>query len=189
MDSSSSSSRLKHIASAERVDVIPEVIETLINASSGDLRRAITYLQSASRLSSSTSPPTPITPIDIQEIAGVVPENVINDFAAVLGIEIVGNMEVDEPDGNTKKGFETIKNKVKFLMREGYSATQILNQVYSTQLLADYCLTNEYSFMIWSFCILRLAGGKNHYVLLYLRKQTRLCVMELTKNYGYSKLV
>lgn len=141
LDSSSSSSRLTHIASAERIGVTPQVIETLINTSSGDLRRAITYLQSASRLSSSTSPPTPITPADIQEIAGVVPENVINDFAAVLGIEIVSNMDIDEPVENKKKGFEAIKNKVKFLMREGYSATQILTQVCYTRSLIGYCLT------------------------------------------------
>jgi replication factor C subunit 2/4 len=147
LDSTSTSARLIHIAKAERVPLHNldsnsdegdnAVISTLISTSAGDLRRAITYLQSASRLASSTDPPTPITPTDIQEIAGVVPEDVVRDFAAVLGVESVRgvreDMEVDDGVGTVgrgrAKGFEGIKKKVKELMREGYSASQILLQV------------------------------------------------------------
>lgn len=122
--------RLSYIASNEKITIDSKVIDALITTSSGDLRRAITYLQSASRLSSSTNPPTPILPSDIQEIAGVVPDLVINDFAKVLGIDIEDEMDIDLPQ-HKQVGFEPIKNKVKFLMREGYSATQILFQVCS----------------------------------------------------------
>ena len=128
LDSESASMRLSYIASTEKITVGPEVIDALITTSSGDLRRAITYLQSASRLSSSTNPSTPILPSDIQEIAGVVPDFVINDFTRVLGIDIENEMDIDLPQYK-QGGFEPIKNKVKFLMREGYSATQILFQV------------------------------------------------------------
>ena len=99
------------------------MVKALISSSGGDLRRAITYLQSASRLSSSTQPPTPITPGDIQEIAGVVPDSILNDFAHTIGID------VESPNAQQKSGFEVIRLKVKELMREGYSATQLLNQV------------------------------------------------------------
>jgi replication factor C subunit 2/4 len=128
LDSTSSTSRLRYIADAEHINVDAAVIGALISTSTGDLRRAITYLQSASRLSSSTNPPTLITPMDIQEIAGVVPDPVVHDFAAVLGIEMEGSMAVDEPK-RTQKGFEPIQKKVKELMREGYSASQLLTQV------------------------------------------------------------
>lgn len=131
LDSASSSSRLSYIAKAEHIDVPPSVIDTLISTSSGDLRRAITYLQSASRLSSSTNPPTLITPADIQEIAGVVPDAVINDFASVLGIEIDNAMDIDGTQ-KEQRSFEPIKNKVKAIIREGFSATQILSQVSSS---------------------------------------------------------
>ncbi|KAJ7109206.1 P-loop containing nucleoside triphosphate hydrolase protein [Mycena epipterygia] len=129
LDSTSSTSRLTYIANAEHINVDPAVIDTLISTSSGDLRRAITYLQSASRLSSSTTPPTPITPKDIQEIAGVVPDLVVHDFAGVLGIDMDGSMAVDEPK-RTQKGFEPIQKKVKELMRKGYSASQLLTQLH-----------------------------------------------------------
>ncbi|KAF8212413.1 P-loop containing nucleoside triphosphate hydrolase protein [Mycena galopus ATCC 62051] len=130
LDPTSSTARLAYIADAEHIQVEQPVLDTLISTSSGDLRRAITYLQSASRLSSSTNPPTPITPTDIQEIAGVVPDSVVKDFAAVLGIDMEQSMVVDEPQGSQKSGFEPIQKKVKELMREGYSAAQLLTQLH-----------------------------------------------------------
>ncbi|KAJ7172650.1 P-loop containing nucleoside triphosphate hydrolase protein [Mycena filopes] len=130
LDPTSSTSRLSYIADAENIQVDSTVIETLISTSSGDLRRAITYLQSASRLSSSTIPPTPITPSDIQEIAGVVPDSVVRDFATVLGIDMGESMAVDEPKRTQNGGFVPIQKKVKELMREGYSAAQMLTQLH-----------------------------------------------------------
>nr|GAT43976.1 predicted protein [Mycena chlorophos] len=131
LDSGSSSSRLAYIADAEHITVDKPVIDALISTSSGDLRRAITYLQSASRLSASTNPPTPITPTDIQEIAGVVPDAVVADFAAVLGIDS-DSMQVD---GVAGKGFDAIQSKVKELIREGYSASQLLTQLHDLVVL------------------------------------------------------
>ncbi|KAK7693256.1 hypothetical protein QCA50_002823 [Cerrena zonata] len=129
LDPTSTSERLHKIATAEHVDVSEEVISTLISTSQGDLRRSITYLQSASRLAGSTNPPTPITPSDIQEIAGVVPSSVVDDLATTLGVELVENgMEVDGPAKKT--GFENIQKKVKELVREGYSGAQILTQLH-----------------------------------------------------------
>ena len=129
----STSSRLAYIATAEHVQMDPEVISALISTSSGDLRRAITYLQSASRLSSSTTPPTRITTSDIQEIAGVVPTGVINSFASSLGIECETDMDIDTDNHKTSR-FEVIKKQVKVLMRNGYSASQILSQVKNVRL-------------------------------------------------------
>ena len=105
------------------------MIQTLISTSQGDLRRSITYLQSASRLANSTSPPTPITPADIQEIAGVVPDKVVNRFAVAVGIDS-NAMDMDEGPKKVKvKGFDEIRRKVKEIVREGYSASQLLTQV------------------------------------------------------------
>ncbi|KAK0450712.1 P-loop containing nucleoside triphosphate hydrolase protein [Armillaria borealis] len=126
LDNQSSTSRLMHIATAEHITVDPSAVEALIRASSGDLRRAITYLQSASRLSSSTSPPTPITPRDVQEIAGVVPDDIINNFATVLGIDMDQAMSGTAP----KPGFKGIRSAVKEIIREGYSASQVLSQLH-----------------------------------------------------------
>lgn len=154
LDTDSSSLRLSYIAQAENVPVTKPVIDALIQTSNGDLRRAITYLQSASRLSSSTVPPTPILPADIQEIAGVVPDGVIHDFARVLGIEVNDNdMDVDEGSQSKQGAFEPIKKKVKYLMREGYSATQIISQVRHFFPVCDFRLNCPFSCTISLFSI------------------------------------
>ena len=75
----------------------------------------------------------------------MVPDPVINDFARVLGIDIEDEMDIDLPR-RKEGGFEPIKTKVKFLMREGYSATQILLQVCFLRLVSDdpHCLSISY---------------------------------------------
>ena len=92
----------------------------------------------------STTPPSDITPRDVQEIAGVVPDAVIVEFAVALGIESIGGdgMDIDMDDaGKTKaKGFDGVKTKVKEIIREGYSASQIISQV-SMSCLPKYCGT------------------------------------------------
>lgn len=113
--------------------ISPEAIDALIATSHGDLRRAITYLQSASRLAMSVTPPTDITPRDVQEIAGVVPDPFVADFAIALGIEPLGgdamDVDVDESGRAKAKGFDGVRRKVKEVIREGYSASQIISQV------------------------------------------------------------
>ncbi|KAI0303428.1 P-loop containing nucleoside triphosphate hydrolase protein [Multifurca ochricompacta] len=132
LDSSSARQRLGNIAAAEQVPVNQAVISTLISTSSGDLRRAITYLQSAARLSGATEPPTPIFPQDIQEIAGV--------FAQTVGVDVPptqsGDEDIDMADVTPLtvkadlRGFDLIRETVKLLIREGYSASQILIQLH-----------------------------------------------------------
>jgi len=83
----------------------------------------------------------PITPLDIQEIAGVVPTAVINDFARTLGVPIDEDMDMGDLPANGKlKGFHAVQKKVKDIMRQGYSASQIFSQVsYRSKKLT--CLT------------------------------------------------
>lgn len=136
LDTTSTAARIRHIASEETVTISGDVVDTLISVSSGDLRRAITYLQSASRLSSSNSPPTEITSRDIQEIAGVIPDTIVNSFGSVLGVDIPAEDSMDVDDGKkSKKGFDAVRAKVKELMREGYSAAQLLSQVRYSELV------------------------------------------------------
>ncbi|KAK7043653.1 Subunit of heteropentameric Replication factor C (RF-C) [Paramarasmius palmivorus] len=135
LDQTSSFSRLNQIATAENIIISDEVVHSLIANSSGDLRRAITYLQTAHRLSTSTDPPTTITPRDIQEIAGVVPDAVINGFVRVLGIDIPESMEIDATLPTKGASFDAIRNKVREICQEGYSASQVLSQVHDVVVL------------------------------------------------------
>jgi replication factor C subunit 2/4 len=107
----------------------------LIKTSDGDLRRAITYLQSASRLHSATK--EPITSYSIQEIGGVVPDLVMSELGKALGVKDRDDGDVEMSSGDTKPNsssgsFEGVRKAVEKVAREGYSATQILSQVSSS---------------------------------------------------------
>jgi len=67
----------------------------------------------------------------------VVPDNVINGFARVLGVEVPNddNMDVDDSKSKNLRGFDAVRGKVKELMREGYSASQILSQLHDLIIL------------------------------------------------------
>ena len=66
LDTSSTKDRLQMVSDNEKVTFEdPAVLDTLIETSDGDLRRAITYLQSASRLHAGSA----VTKQSIVEIA------------------------------------------------------------------------------------------------------------------------
>lgn len=110
------------------------MIRTLLRTSGGDLRRAITYFQSASRLSMSTSPPTPITSFEIEEIAGTVPDEIIERLGNELGAERSGEaMDVDA--ASRVKSFAQIKGQIRSLIQSGYAATQVLSQLHDLVVL------------------------------------------------------
>ncbi len=126
-----------------------DVISALVSTSSGDLRRAVTYLQSAARLSAASEPPSPILPRDIQEIAGVVPDAVVRKLAQTLGVDVtlIGGRDGDVEMGDAAsltvepdlRGFDLIRGTVRSLIREGYSASQVLSQVCARSLLPFCC--------------------------------------------------
>ncbi|SPO19862.1 probable RFC2 - DNA replication factor C, 41 KD subunit [Ustilago trichophora] len=136
LDTTSTKTRLEMIASAESVSFSDSsVLDTLITTSDGDLRRAITYLQSASRLHSiAGDDKSAVTSESIVEIAGVVPSRVISTLAEAVGIEAYGADEDVDMDavGNPKKkdAFEKIREEVRIITREGYSITQLLTQLH-----------------------------------------------------------
>lgn len=61
------SSRLQTIAEGEGLELSPGVVAEIVRASGGDMRKGITFLQSAARLRGTE----PLTESDIKEIAGV----------------------------------------------------------------------------------------------------------------------
>lgn len=70
----------------------------------------------------------------MQEIAGVIPDSVIEDFARSLGIDVAetSGMDVERADQKAKEKptFTSIRATVRALVREGYSASQLLSQLH-----------------------------------------------------------
>ena len=145
LDQSNAKRRLEEIAGLEDVKMGDGAVDTLIRCSEGDLRKAITYLQSAARLVGAVKMAVPkagkrkrvvdeedegdamdidgvseavVTTRTIEEIAGVIPDNVISNLVQAM-----------QPK---KKGvvYEAVAKAVLDLIADGWSATQLVTQVF-----------------------------------------------------------
>lgn len=149
LDQGNAKKRLEDIAVNEDVKLEPGAVETLIKCSEGDLRKAITFLQSAARLVSAVKATHStkkvhakkrrviesdddddgdamdvdsadgrlLTVKSIEEIAGVIPSNVVDDLVRALQPRARGAV------------YEAVAKVVKDLIADGWSATQIVTQV------------------------------------------------------------
>ncbi|EEH10691.1 conserved hypothetical protein [Histoplasma capsulatum G186AR] len=144
LDGSAAGCRLEEIARMEKLRLADGCIRTLIRCSEGDLRRAITYLQSAARLVGSTEGTKQggkdesgdtemadagedgiITVKTIEEIAGVVPDDVVDRLIKAL---------------QPKKGrssYEAVSQVVTDIVADGWSASQMLTQLYQIIVFDD----------------------------------------------------
>lgn len=129
--------RLKYIVGQEEISLDNEdVLEEVLNISNGDLRKAITYLQSAARLHASfnnridengdiemvdADTKSKITKDSIQEIAGVLPEASLDQIMSAI----------DSLDTRT------ILQKVEEIVLQGWSAQQVVDQLHDKFILND----------------------------------------------------
>lgn len=144
--------RLREIATAEGVRYEDGVIEKLLDVSEGDLRRAVTYLQSSFNLTSAaaTGPQKgrrtkkvvgsdsdeemtdasttdiSVTISTIEEVAGVIPPSVIEKLVSAM----------QPPKSGRGSVYEALSKQVTEMVADGWSANQILSQLYNA-LLAD----------------------------------------------------
>ncbi|KAJ5111356.1 Replication factor C subunit 2 [Penicillium argentinense] len=137
LDNSAAGSRLENIALAENLTLEDGVVPTLIKCGDGDLRRAITYLQSAARLVGATkadakqangydddemtdagSASGTITVRSIEEIAGVIPEDILDNLVQAM-----------QPKGSGS-AYDAVSKVVTGLVADGWSATQLVSQLY-----------------------------------------------------------
>uniref|UniRef100_A0ACB8FC90 Replication factor C subunit 4 n=1 Tax=Sphaerodactylus townsendi TaxID=933632 RepID=A0ACB8FC90_9SAUR len=102
--------RLLDIAEKESVAVSSEAISCLVHVSEGDLRKAITLLQSATRLMGKKE----VTEKVVVEIAGVVPKETLDGLLAAC----------------QSGSFEKLEVVTQNLINEGYAATQLINQLH-----------------------------------------------------------
>src|SRR6478609_9915256 len=97
LDQSNAKKRLEEIAEKEGVSLEDGAVEALIKCSEGDLRKAITYLQSAARLVGASAPDKDgegdeamdvdkqgVTVKIVEDIAGVIPESTIHDLVSAI---------------------------------------------------------------------------------------------------------
>ncbi|GFR07576.1 replication factor C subunit 4 [Trichonephila clavata] len=142
------SQRLNYIAAEENVKVDDNVIDSVIDISEGDLRKAITLLQSAHRLKGEEG----ISVEDIADISGVVPNKWIKDL-----------MTVCESDS-----YEKLEIFVSNLGYEGYTTGQVINQLHDEIVFNDSLNDKQKSVICEKIavCDKRLLDGGDEYLQL-----------------------
>ncbi|KAL6872653.1 P-loop containing nucleoside triphosphate hydrolase protein [Trichoderma longibrachiatum] len=131
LDQGNAKKRLESIAEAEGVALEDGAVDTLIRCSEGDLRKAITYLQSAARLVGAKLPAKdgegddsmdvdkrPVTIKIVEDIAGVIPDATIGDLVKAMRPRTPGQT------------YQSISKVVEDLVADGWSAGQVVNQLY-----------------------------------------------------------
>jgi len=101
--------RLRMIASAEGVNISEDGLQSIVVTSEGDLRKAITTLQSCSRLKGEDE----ICQEDVYEISGVIPDKFLDELISVCRLN----------------SSTVLEEKINDLMFEGFSACQAISQL------------------------------------------------------------
>ena len=142
--------RLELISKEENIEVSDDAMEALLMTSEGDLRKAITSLQSCARLKSGSD--KAITKEDVYELSGVVPEKWLD-----------GLMEACKSNS-----FERVQSFVDELMCEGYSVAQLFSQVHDQVVASETFSDRQKSDICEALAVneSRLLDGANEYLQL-----------------------
>lgn len=145
LDQGNAKKRLEHIAQNENVKLEEGAVDTLIKCSEGDLRKAITFLQSAARLVGAVkvsqtktnghskkkviedddedpmdidgADSSMVTVRSIEEIAGVIPMSIVSGLVQAMQPKARGVV------------YEAVAKCVTDMIADGWSATQVVTQV------------------------------------------------------------
>ncbi|KAK9454456.1 P-loop containing nucleoside triphosphate hydrolase protein [Dipodascopsis uninucleata] len=144
LDSSEAGDRLRYICERENLLLEKGVIDSLLVASDGDLRRAITLLQSAARLQGSITAgtnndamevdrkpmiiTTNISVNSIDDISGRVPDKIIDDVVE----QCKANRGISSVDQSIK-----LEKAVEDLMLDGWSGVQLLLQIHESLVMSE----------------------------------------------------
>jgi len=153
--------RLEEISKSENVNCSKEAISAIILTSDGDLRKAITSLQSAYRLKRQKE----IVKDDIYEIAGVVPEHWINDLLKIC---------------THSSSYEQLEKFVEGFMVEGFAASQVFNQLHDKIIKNDTISDSVKSTLCecLALCDHRLVEGADEYLQIMVACTTIMQSMQ-----------
>ncbi|PNS19040.1 Replication factor C subunit 2 [Sphaceloma murrayae] len=161
----SAEERVGDVARLEGVELEDGVVERIVQCADGDLRKAITFLQSAARLVGAQGRAEGEMDVDggrkvtvrsVEEIAGVVPEETVERLMTAM-------------QKNTKGAlYDKIANAVEDLVAEGWSATQVVNQLYDRIVMNEGVADRHKNRIVMAFSETdkRLVDGSDEHLTL-----------------------
>lgn len=167
LDQGNAKKRLEEIAENEGVQLETGAVDALIKCSEGDLRKAITYLQSAARLVGAGKAADgeadtmdvdtkPVTVRIVEDIAGVIPNDTIAKLVAAIRPRSFGET------------YSTVAQVVEDLVADGWSAGQVVSQLYQA-IVYDETIPDAQKnqiVMVFSEADKRLVDGSDEHLVM-----------------------
>ena len=139
LDQGNAKKRLEEIAENEGVPLEDGAVDALIKCSEGDLRKAITFLQSAARLVGAVRQKREDADdddeedaMDVDEGSKVVTVKVIEDIAGVIPDETIQSLVKAMQPRSAGLVYESVAKVVEDMVADGWSATQVVTQLYQS---------------------------------------------------------
>lgn len=152
LDSSNALDRLRYVASNESLKQEEGVLERILDISQGDLRRAITLLQSTAKIVLQNDEIDTITVKHVNELSGTVPDDILQHL-----IKTVEGRNLD-----------TIIQEVQNFVNSGWSAAATIYQLHEYYIKKDDLDTNFKNKVSWLIFETdsKLASGCNEHLQL-----------------------
>lgn len=136
LDQGNAIKRCEEIAEKEGVKLEKGAVETLIKCSEGDLRKAITFLQSAARLVGAVGPKkdggededADAMDLDEKEVKAVTVKS-IEDIAGVIPDATIAKLVKAMQPATQGLAYKRVSEVVTDMVADGWSATQLVTQV------------------------------------------------------------
>lgn len=139
LDQGNARRRLEDIAKLEGVPVKAGAVDALIKCSEGDLRKAITFLQSAARLVGANASPATAEgdgdsddkmDVDGEQQQRTVTAKVVEDIAGVIPDDTIQNLVKAMRPRGLGETYQAIANVVEEMVADGWSAGQTMTQLH-----------------------------------------------------------
>ena len=129
LDQGNAKKRLGAIAELEGVPLEEGVLDTLIKCAEGDLRKAITFLQSAARLVGANAKKDAEGDDSMDVDKKAVTVKIIEDIAGVIPDQTIDNLVQALRPSDPGRAFKAIDKVVEDMVADGWSAGQVVTQV------------------------------------------------------------
>jgi replication factor C subunit 2/4 len=130
LDQGNAKRRLEDIAVKEGVAIEDGAVDALIKCSDGDLRKAITYLQSAARLVGATANTGGDESDDGMDIDPKVTVKIVEDIAGVIPDATIDELLRAIKPRKGRETYQAVAKVVENMVADGWSAGQVVSQLY-----------------------------------------------------------
>ncbi|KAF3007229.1 Subunit of heteropentameric Replication factor C (RF-C) [Neopestalotiopsis sp. 37M] len=133
LDQGNAKKRLEEIAEKEGVALEDGAVDALIKCSEGDLRKAITFLQSAARLVGAIERDGEEEggdKMDVDEEKKAVSVQVIEEIAGVIPASTIEKLQKAMQPRAAAATYKAVAKEVEEMVADGWSASQVVSQLY-----------------------------------------------------------